>query len=156
MWCCVVCLYWYSKDSFPNQDVSLFPLLHVWVSHCLCDRILIWRHLSYLLHLDIISDTICYKQLCTQMSVLLFTLDTFTEWCIIYKMLPHPFVSVILKNGGNGHYKPGLWSQTDLNWSLDQYSCGMWPQPEPRFLIYKSWIIKVFPSSYRGFQNSLR
>ena len=35
------------------------------------------------------------------------------------------FVSVILKNGGSGNYKPGLWSQTDLSWSLNQYLCGM-------------------------------
>ena len=28
MWCCVVCLYWYIKDIFPNQDVYMFPLLH--------------------------------------------------------------------------------------------------------------------------------
>lgn len=55
------------------------------------------------------------------MVALLFTLDKFAERFVIYKVLPNPFISVILKDAGSGRYKPGLWSHTGLGWNLDQH-----------------------------------
>lgn len=72
---------------------------------------LIWEHLSCLLHLDIKNNIICYKQLCTEMFALLFTLGKFAKSFIIYKLLLYPLISVSLKDGATGSYKHGLWSR---------------------------------------------